>query len=603
MAFGSATSARAEAAVGTVELVEFRELPLGDALRVLSQQTGLNIVASSGAAARPVSLYLTGVSAVDALDALCKAHDLWFREDLETGIYRVYTTDEYQRDLITFREERSRVFTLLYPNSLDVAVAIRDLFGDRVRLSFGVDDEEYLEELEQRFERFDLLDERSQGLGFSEGRSNRALQASRSRNRGTDRGRSSGLLTSALNNRIRTVDPGDRRDVLDDLTPEEIEALEGLLAGEAGGEDAEMADAILSQRANIFVTVIRRHNKLVVRTSDADTMLQIAELVQRLDVPTPMLLLEVKVLSIELGDGFESAFDFQFQTGGDLSGGFLPTNGDPITESTFNSFFFQVLGGNVQAQMQLLETKAKVTTLASPLLLTANNEVSRLFIGRQIPVTTGFTQATTVVNQTQSQVVEPTPETQLEDIGTNLLITPNINADRTVTLRVIQERTQLIEDGATIPFVRFTPTGDSNQVDVVIDVVAQESVSGTIMARDGNAVIIGGLIEEGVRDRREQVPILGDIPLLGLLFRSQESESFRRETVVMIRPYVMSTPVDSDALSRALLEDLSIHPNRTDFDNTLDVFTEEDVLGPENRTNEFEKLFQFHNEPEPEGTP
>jgi len=153
-----ASLARAQAAPGDqrIELIELRSVPLGDALKLLSQQTELKMVASAGAAETPVSLYLRDVTAGAALEALTKAHNLWYREDEQTNIIRVYTVEEYRRDLLSFREETTEVFTLLYPNAIDVGVAIRDLFGDRVQLSLGIDDQQFTDELEDRFERFGL---------------------------------------------------------------------------------------------------------------------------------------------------------------------------------------------------------------------------------------------------------------------------------------------------------------------------------------------------------------------------------------------------------------------------------------------------------------
>ena len=98
-------------------------------------QTGLNIVASPEARKVKVSLYLRNVTPEAALDAMCKSNDLWHKRSSTTGVIRIYTTKEYQRDLSTFREEQTEVFTLLYPNPVDVATAIRSIYGDRVILN------------------------------------------------------------------------------------------------------------------------------------------------------------------------------------------------------------------------------------------------------------------------------------------------------------------------------------------------------------------------------------------------------------------------------------------------------------------------------------
>jgi general secretion pathway protein D len=111
---GSITKSPVDSA--KLDLVEFRDQPLGEAMRLFAAQTGLNIVASPEARKVVVALYLRDVTAEAALDALCKSNDLWHKQDPSSGVIRISTAKEYQRDLTSFREEQTEVFTLLYPN-------------------------------------------------------------------------------------------------------------------------------------------------------------------------------------------------------------------------------------------------------------------------------------------------------------------------------------------------------------------------------------------------------------------------------------------------------------------------------------------------------
>lgn len=94
-------------------------------------------------------------------------------------------------------------------------------------------------------------------------------------------------------------------------------------------------------------------------------------------------------------------------------------------------------------------------------------------------------------------------------------------------------------------------------------------------------MFIGGLIGEEVRDVKRRVPILGSIPVLGALFRSQDSERVRTERIVLARPFVISTPADVEALSRDILSRLSIHPSAGDSERVLDAYSKDDALTPE----------------------
>ena len=86
----------------------------------------MNIAASLAANKVKVNLFLRNVRPMDVLENLTKTHDLYYRIDEASGIVRIYTTEEYERNLASFRDEQTKVITLLYPNPVDVAVAIRD---------------------------------------------------------------------------------------------------------------------------------------------------------------------------------------------------------------------------------------------------------------------------------------------------------------------------------------------------------------------------------------------------------------------------------------------------------------------------------------------
>lgn len=602
--------ARAQSRLDTaspITLVDFRDVPLGEVLRVLTEQTGINMVASSEAAQVKVSLYLRDVPPLVALDTLARAHNLWYRRDPQSGIIRLHTVVEFQRDVSTLREDLTEIFTLLYPNAVDVAVAITDLFGERVRLSLGADDSTTFNDLSERFDRFDLLDGRSQGLGIFQGGSGSSgsgigTNTRNNRVRSSDRDRLSGsrrsdLLRDQRAQRTRQQDPrSPAPERLEGLTAEEIQAI---IRAETDDETAEQATAL--RPATIFVTVIRKHNRLVIRTGDEPTMAQIRDLIRRLDVPTPLVLLEVKILSIELGDDFTSAFDLQFagqnrDVAGSFSSGNIvpPALGSLVPGGTglaAGNLLFQYVSDNFRIRLQLLESRNRVTTLATPLLLTANNEVSRLFVGEERPLNRGFTGPQTVVGIGGGVTTTPGSTTiEFRPIGTTLLITPNINADRTVTLRILQEVSSISPNPASV--LVPTDTGFEQQL---VDVVQARTVSGTVVAKDGLMVAIGGLIEENVADQRSAVPILGKIPVLGFFFRRQNIDRGRRELIMILRPYVFNTPTEAEGISQQLLNDLSLHPTAPEGKGTLGSHAPHEVARPQLPQSHLQQLFRFHS--------
>jgi general secretion pathway protein D len=171
------------------------------------------------------------------------------------------------------------------------------------------------------------------------------------------------------------------------------------------------------------------------------------------------------------------------------------------------------------------------------------------------------------------------------------LITPSINADRTVTLRVVQENARRVLNGGRIPVLNTNGVITNQEVDTV----NRSTVSGTVVAKDGMAVVMGGLIEDEISDDREQVPGLGKLPVLGFFFRKQATGRLRRELVVMIRPYVFNTPSESASISQVLLQQLSVHPNAFTGEATLPTFGAHETLQTDLDSCGLHHSFKFHN--------
>ena len=617
-----------------IELIEFDDITLAEAMRLFAEQSGLNVITSAEAGKTMVTAYLKKVTAINALEAIVKANGLFYRIEPNSGIVRIATLKEYEKDLASFREEQTRVFTLLYPNPTAVAQVIQQVFGDRVQLSRADADVEDLIDLSRRFSRFDLVDGRSLGLGGSNsGNQANGMGGANGMNglNGANGGfgglggalgglgGNGGLGGMGANGNFGNQNQTGRNpaktlstlgaDSLTDLSSDEIQNLENQLSRDGRLNDGTQADLMQRREATIYVSTIRRNNQVIVRTGDTRSMEQIAALVTQLDVPTPTVLLEVKVLRVILADGFNSAFEYFGGAGkaatamsdGSLAPSFQGATsvarglgeGLGVSGAVPGALTFQMVDKNFRVRMQLLQSKNCVTALATPLILTANNEVSRIFVGDTLPFTVGFTPSQVLSSVgAVNGAVAATPITELRDVGQSLLITPNINADRTVTLRVVEENSERVLGGSSIPVPASSGSGVTN---ISVDTVRRRTISGTVVAQDGMAVALGGLIEESVSDARDQVPVLGNIPGLGLLFRRQASNRSRSELVVIVRPYVFNTPTESAATSEFMLGELSTHPNSPSATGTMNLKLPCRVTRTDAECSQRAKLFHLHN--------
>lgn len=610
--YGSLDASASTRPDADITYLEFADARLMDALRMIAEQSGNNYSASSTATKTPVSAFLRNVSADNAVEEICKSHNLWFKLDEVSSITRIMDVKEFEKDLVGFREEQTEVFTLLYPNAIDVAISIADLFGDRVELSLGNEDlNEDARDLQSRFNRFNVIGQGNltasafqnsstnttgggvgggtsvvnggQSFGFGGGGGGGGIGggfgggglgttsniAERYRNRNNTNRLNADGTPQTDEERFSNLTPGQAQRVQ--------EAIDRLQIGMTPATDLS---ALSSKSPTIFVTASRRNNMVVVRTADSKIMEDIQALIRRLDVPTPLVLLEVKVLRVTLGNGFTSAFDYSFMDGRlggtftsgainpsvqfdpitNLPTGIVSTPGVGSTGLREGNLIFQYLGNSVRARLQLLESKNRINTIASPTLLTAHNEVSRLFLGEERPLVRNISSQTILTDNNASS----TPNTQIEfrSVGTTLLITPNINSDRTVTLRLLQENSAINRNAASIPVVTNNGGGgiintNNNVTNVLVDTVSSRSVSGTFAAKDGMAVVVGGLVEDQDDDERAGVPGLSKIPLVGVLFRRQATTKGKSEMIVIIRPHILSTPTDGKKISEDLLKDLS----------------------------------------------
>jgi len=341
------------------------------------------------------------------------------------------------------------------------------------------------------------------------------------------------------------------------------------MAGDAS-ESQQMIDTSVRHEALIYVGVIKDQNRVVVRTRDIDAMNEIKKIAKELDVQSSMLLMEVKVLQIDLSDGFNSLFDFNVQKGDFNLGGLggIASGGAGVGSALANgaasaafgpALLATVVSNNFEARLQLAESENRVTQLATPLLLTANQEISRFFVGSEIPILTSYTPGSTTLGGVTSSatiIQSPTPVYTQYRVGQTLLLTPSINADKTVSVQIVVEQSNVVKNGATIlvPGGMATPIvglggSEPSLVPQQIDTVNEKSFSGSVMAKDGNSVAVGGLIQEGAGNNQITTPFLGDVPILGFFFRQEAQTRTRTELVIIIKPHIITTPPDGQVLT------------------------------------------------------
>ena len=175
------------------------------------------------------------------------------------------------------------------------------------------------------------------------------------------------------------------------------------------------------------------------------------------------------------------------------------------------------------AVLQAVSTDTNSNLLATPHLTTMDNEEAFFIVGQEVPIITGST--------TGSNNANPFQSVDRQEVGIKLKVTPQINEGDAVQLLIEQEVSSV--SGAT-------------SVDVIIN---KREIKTSVIVDDGGTIVLGGLIDDAVQESVSKVPLLGDIPILGNLFKSTSTSVSKRNLMVFIRPTIIRDGVTMNEIS------------------------------------------------------
>lgn len=181
------------------------------------------------------------------------------------------------------------------------------------------------------------------------------------------------------------------------------------------------------------------------------------------------------------------------------------------------------------ALANFLQQDGSTNIMSKPNLMTLDNQEARIVIGNNVPFVTG-----SYANAGNMGSVNPFTTVERKDVGLMLRIKPTINENGTVKLTVSQEASAI--DGSSLN----NPNGP---------VTSKRSIESTVLVEDGSIVMLGGLMQDNFHASVDKVPLLGDLPLLGGLFRSENRTSTKSNLMVFLRPVVVRDGLESEALA------------------------------------------------------
>jgi len=310
----------------------------------------------------------------------------------------------------------------------------------------------------------------------------------------------------------------------------------------------------------IQIVADKATNTLII-TGSKDDYRTLEEVIRKIDVPRAMVYIEALLMEVSVRKDFKVGVEWRFlkDTGGvpgfdtgrsaalGGSGGLGPGGsysiipGDSTSPQFPSGFSLGIIGAgisigdvifpNIGAVLQAVQRDSDVYILSNPQLLTSDNEEASVIVGKNIPYITRQERSTTNVDYTNYEY---------KDVGVTLKITPTINTEKYVRQKIDLEVTQLVTEESS--------TG--------LPTTLKRATKTVVSVKDGQTIVISGIMGDSTEKAVYKVPLLGDIPILGWLFKSKSDTRDKTNLYVFITPHVIENQMQGIAIKEKKQEQI-----------------------------------------------
>ncbi len=308
---------------------------------------------------------------------------------------------------------------------------------------------------------------------------------------------------------------------------------------------ADVATSVSEMRSERGKIKFDSRANLVIVTDIPTNIYKISKVIERLDSMTPQVTIEARIMETtfsnmeDIGLNWNASYTASmssrattfpwpannvgakydnYMPRGDTADSFPTVSAPSFPLSTSSDFSFGILdGSSFSLLLEAIETNGKTKILSNPSITTLDNEMAEIHVGTDWPI------ASYSYSEEQGRFVISGWE--YKSYGVLLRVTPTINKNGYVTLKLhpeISDKQEEIEfEGARVP------------------VLSTQTVDATVMIKDGETLVIGGLIKDKVVRTKTKVPFLGDIPILGLMFQHKSEDVIRNNLLIFITPHIV----------------------------------------------------------------
>ncbi|MFT4726101.1 MAG: general secretion pathway protein D [Granulosicoccus sp.] len=302
-----------------------------------------------------------------------------------------------------------------------------------------------------------------------------------------------------------------------------------------------------SDRPNVDLQADEDTNALII-TAAPDEMRSILAVVEQLDIRRAQVLVEAIIAELSTNNSSQLGVNFAVDGSGqnrpaaytNLGGatqalvGTVASGGAALSQGLSLALGRFGTGGiDFGILLSAIASDSDNNILSTPTLVTMDNQEAEIVVGQNVPFVTG--------QQLSSSNNNPFQTIERQDIGISLKVKPQINEGDNIKMEIEQE----VSDVST--------TAVTGATDITTN---KRSIKTTVLVEDGQTLVLGGLIDDQINDTREKVPFLGDIPLLGSLFRYRTTRKNKRNLMVFLHPTILRDPKTADYYSRSKYDDL-----------------------------------------------
>ncbi len=324
---------------------------------------------------------------------------------------------------------------------------------------------------------------------------------------------------------------------LQNATATELAKVLSSFSQQQKGDEKEKGKAAAISKS-VSVMADEETNALII-TASKDEYVVIEDVIRKLDIPRRMVYLEALIMEVDADKSFEVGVEWAFggsfsDDTGTVAGGFSGASGfglldginadNPDLGSGFSLGLLKsgiqignVTFPNIGAVLRAFKTDSQINIISTPQILTTDNKKAEISVGENVPFITS--RNTTASEQDYTQY-------EYKDVATKLSIVPHINQADTLRLEIETEVTRI--KGT----VSDTPT------------TFKRTATTTVLLNDRDTVVIGGIIGQDVTESNWKIPFLGDIPLLGWLFKTQSTNTRKTNMFIFITPRIIRNPAD-----------------------------------------------------------